>query len=92
MLRTLRKGTSLPSFRGMSMTPQPMIQALRNFSQLPQDRPDWEQGEEPLADYDHTSVNTYCPVNIGDTIGSHRVFRKVGWGGYSTVWLGETQR
>lgn len=51
----------------------------------------WEQGEELLEEYPPT-VNGYFQANVGDTLGSYRIFRKLGWGMYSTVWLAESQR
>ncbi|KAI0628023.1 kinase-like domain-containing protein [Trametes polyzona] len=47
----------------------------------------WEAEEEPLKDYAR-DANGYLPVAIGDILGSHyRIIRKIGWGGYSTVWI-----
>ncbi|CAL1712536.1 unnamed protein product [Somion occarium] len=51
----------------------------------------WEGHEEKLEDYDPGSIKGYCPVVPGDVLGSYRIFRKLGWGGYSTVWLAESQ-
>jgi hypothetical protein len=52
--------------------------------------PSGPREEEPLTDY---TRGGYYPINLGDVL-QHRykVVRKLGWGGYSTVWLAYDQR
>lgn len=46
--------------------------------------------EEPLEDY---AVDGYHPTRLGDVFNErYRVVRKLGWGGYSTVWLAQDSR
>src|SRR5258705_5078273 len=46
--------------------------------------------EEPLEDY---TRGGYHPVGLGDVFQDrYKVVRKLGWGGYSTVWLTHDQR
>lgn len=46
--------------------------------------------EEPLKDYRRGG---YHPVSLGDVLhGHYKVVRKLGWGGYSTVWLACDQK
>ena len=46
--------------------------------------------EEPLKDY---MPGGYHPVALGDIFQDrYKIVRKLGWGGYSTVWLAYDQR
>lgn len=45
----------------------------------------WEKHEEPLSGYEQEG---YLPVQPGHFIGDYRIISKLGWGLYSTVWLG----
>ena len=41
---------------------------------------------------EHYTPGGYHPTNLGDTFNDrYVVVRKLGWGGYSTVWLAEDQ-
>ena len=75
---------------GTSARFQSNLKSVPQVSKLPSDT-DWEKGEEFLEDYNPT-VNGYCPISIGDTLGSYQIIRKLGWGVYSTVWLAKSQR
>ena len=46
---------------------------------------------EPLHRY---RPGGYHPLRLGDTLGDgrYKVFHKLGWGGYSTVWAARDQR
>lgn len=52
--------------------------------------PSGPHSEEPLK---HYVRGGYHPISLGDVF-QHRykVIRKLGWGGYSTVWLAHDQR
>ncbi|KAK7689688.1 hypothetical protein QCA50_007483 [Cerrena zonata] len=84
-----------PCIRRLSVAVTTRFHCSRNLSSLPDQPSDatsgWEKHEEPLTGYHPPAVNKYCPVNINDTLGHYRILRKLGWGGYSTAWLSESQ-
>lgn len=48
------------------------------------------RSEEPLKDY---TPEGYHPVGLGDVFQDrYKIVRKLGWGGYSTVWLAHDKR
>ncbi|CAL1712535.1 unnamed protein product [Somion occarium] len=83
----------LSLLRRFSIAASPQLQSTKNTVSQSPTQPanvDWEEHEEKLEDYD-PAINGYCPVVPGDVLGSYRIFRKLGWGVYSTVWLAESQ-
>jgi serine/threonine-protein kinase SRPK3 len=51
---------------------------------LPQYRCGLIEEVEKVTDY---RMGGFCPISIGQIIGKYEIFAKIGYGGYSTVWL-----
>jgi serine/threonine protein kinase len=68
----------------------PIVEDIGDYVDL-EDEYDVVGGSEPRSRYiwdDKILSRFYCPIRIGEVLNQqYRIEHKVGWGGFSTVWL-----